>query len=322
MNGHSSNTHLLTPDEVECLQNNDFNIPCHRALMSANVKGEVVRYSDVGGRVVRLCTVQVAGTSGAERRRSIRRILSKLKTWRSRPSLNTINLFGVYTSPDEPYLSLMSNCLNAVPVLEYLQRNDGDRLKFCIDIAYGLDHLHNNNIIHSAIRAENVLVQSNGACCLGEFSPEDTPSEETLIRYSYWIAPELVDIKRLDTLLVDRYRRHEYNGEYRMPSDVFALGCTFIEIYTNEPPEPIRIPYDVVTSAEALVRRKREPTEVERKNIPKDVWGVVEILLSYSPNSRPDSCLLLQWLLNPGKLRVIGCQPTRAKNIARRLARE
>ncbi|KAF8957441.1 kinase-like domain-containing protein [Flammula alnicola] len=105
----------------------------------------------------------------------------------------------------------------------------------CVDVARGLDYLHRHSIVHGAVRGSNVLVKPDGTCFLGEFADEDIPGQETLIRYASWMAPELYDIRLYHRFSIDNYR-DDYHGEYKLASDIYALGCTVIEIYTGAPP--------------------------------------------------------------------------------------
>jgi len=82
-----------------------------------------------------------------------------------------------------------------------------------------------------SVKQSNILVTSDGTACLGEFSDEHIPSEQTIALYGGYIAPELVDIERLHKLGIDNYRSIDYEGEYKMESDIFALGCCMIEVY-------------------------------------------------------------------------------------------
>jgi hypothetical protein len=76
----------------------------------------------------------------------------------------------------------------------------------------------------------NILVKEGGTCFLGEFAPEDIPAKETLTRFANWIAPELMDHEAFWKIRVDNYRDHDYNGEYKLESDIFAMGCTALEV--------------------------------------------------------------------------------------------
>jgi hypothetical protein len=65
---------------------------------------------------------------------------------------------------------------------------------------------------------------------LGEFAPEDIPAKETLTRFANWTAPELMDHEAFWKIRVDNYRDHDYRGEYKLESDIFAMGCTALEV--------------------------------------------------------------------------------------------
>ena len=65
---------------------------------------------------------------------------------------------------------------------------------------------------------------------MGEFAPEDIPAKETLTRFAKWTAPELMDHEAFWKIRVDNYRDHEYRGEYKQESDIFAMGCTALEV--------------------------------------------------------------------------------------------
>jgi len=76
----------------------------------------------------------------------------------------------------------------------------------------------------------NVLVNDKGQCILGEFAAESIPTPSILERYANWIAPELVEVHKFHNFLIDNYRSHDYFGEYQMASDIYALGCTALEV--------------------------------------------------------------------------------------------
>jgi len=78
-------------------------------------------------------------------------------------------------------------------------------------------------------------VKSDGIACLGEFSDEYIPSENTITLHASYIAPEQVDVKKLYKLLIDNYRDTNYEGEHKMESDIFAVGCCMIEVRFTYP---------------------------------------------------------------------------------------
>lgn len=73
-------------------------------------------------------------------------------------------------------------------------------------------------------------MRPDGSCVLGVFSDEDAPSADTLDHFGAYLAPELINPPAYYIFALDNYRSGEYAGEYRLESDIYALGCTAIEV--------------------------------------------------------------------------------------------
>lgn len=84
-------------------------------------------------------------------------------------------------------------------------------------------------LIRSSLQ-DNVIVRPDGTCVLGVFSEEDAPSADTLDCFGAYLAPELINPPAYFIFAIDNYRSGEYAGEYRLESDIYALGCTAIEV--------------------------------------------------------------------------------------------
>jgi serine/threonine protein kinase len=68
---------------------------------------------------------------------------------------------------------------------------------------------------------------------LGEPADEEIPSPGARARLAPYLAPELFDPAAYAIFAIDTYRRDEYAGEYRVESDIYALGATTIEVRTQ-----------------------------------------------------------------------------------------
>lgn len=164
-------------------------------------------------------------------------------------------------------------------------------------------------------------MRPDGTCVLGEFSDEDTPSADAFARFSPYLAPELSNVSAYFAFGIDNYREDEYVGEYRVESDIYALGCTAIEIYTGAPPPPLHIPYDRIKTRKELFHLMRTPSARERAVMSHGIRAVLADIMHIMPDHRPHSGNALMWLERPDLLRVKACAPVLARNQMRRAAR-
>ena len=112
-------------------------------------------------------------------------------------------------------------------------RNEEVLANYARQILNGLNYLHTQNVIHGDIKAANILTDSNATIKLSDFGASkivDGIPADLEVSYSgrffdnnrgslYWMAPEI--------LCGEPYGRR---------SDIWALGCTIIEIATGKHP--------------------------------------------------------------------------------------
>ena len=98
--------------------------------------------------------------------------------------------------------------------------------KYTYQILKGLEYLHIHNVIHRDIKGGNILVDRNGICKLSDFGGSKVITDEieyhqknSLKGTPHWMAPEIIK-----------------SMEYTRFSDIWALGCTMIEMLTGNPP--------------------------------------------------------------------------------------
>ena len=109
-------------------------------------------------------------------------------------------------------------------------------LKVAVEIASGMSHLHQLNIMHRDLKPANIILDGNGCAKIADFGLSCRVSvgvELTPETGSYrWMAPEVI--------------RHE---QYSLAADVYSFGLLLWELYSRMRPfddlTPIKAAYHV-----------------------------------------------------------------------------
>uniref|UniRef100_A0A673NA96 Myosin-IIIb-like n=1 Tax=Sinocyclocheilus rhinocerous TaxID=307959 RepID=A0A673NA96_9TELE len=93
----------------------------------------------------------------------------------------------------------------------------------------GLQHLHNNRIIHRDVKGNNILLTTDGGVKLVDFGVSAQLTSARLRRNTsvgtpFWMAPEVIACEQ------------QYDYSYDARCDVWSLGITAIELADGDPP--------------------------------------------------------------------------------------
>uniref|UniRef100_A0A673VWB8 Protein kinase domain-containing protein n=1 Tax=Salmo trutta TaxID=8032 RepID=A0A673VWB8_SALTR len=93
----------------------------------------------------------------------------------------------------------------------------------------GLQHLHNNQIIHCDVKGNNMLLTTEGGVKLVDFGVSAQLTRALLRRNTsdgtpFWMAPEVIACEQ------------QYDSTYHACCDVWSLGITAIELADGDPP--------------------------------------------------------------------------------------
>eukprot|EP01114_Cavostelium_apophysatum_P013059 TRINITY_DN3083_c0_g1_i3.p1 TRINITY_DN3083_c0_g1~~TRINITY_DN3083_c0_g1_i3.p1 ORF type:complete len:1051 (-),score=199.17 TRINITY_DN3083_c0_g1_i3:34-2943(-) len=188
-----------------------------------------------------------------------------------RPHSNVIQCYGVSTFP----LALVTEFMENGSLYELLQSDrqitDQIRMKIITGIALGMFHLHKEKVVHRDLAARNVLLSQNFEPKISDFglarvnSENDDNQTTSNIGPIKWMAPECIS-----------------ELKYSTASDVWAYGCTLVEILTR------RAPYgdmDLLQIAGMIVYKDLKPDIPE--NAPAVVASVMELCFKRDPLERP-----------------------------------
>ncbi|KDQ08166.1 hypothetical protein BOTBODRAFT_38152 [Botryobasidium botryosum FD-172 SS1] len=203
-----------------------------------------------------------------------RRFRRQAEIWSQLDNPHILPLFG-YCTVDGPFPYLVSPWLKNGSAPRYLGKNpDADRLKFCLEMAYGLRYLHTlqDPIIHGCLQGSNVLISDDITAMLADFGlskvlgSQFTQSNGQEAAYR-WMAPEI------------------QNQDLTQACDIYSWAMTSLELLSGKVPfHTTKLPGQVLLK----VVRGEHPSRSEYDcTIDDRMWALFERCWSSDPKARP-----------------------------------
>ncbi|KAF7377569.1 Protein kinase domain-containing protein [Mycena sanguinolenta] len=154
--------------------------------------------------------------------------------WRQLCHPNVLPFFGVYYLEGRP--CLVSPWMEDGHIMKFLKTNepdDAERLSLILDVAQGLEYLHEQKIVHGDLKGLNILVTPSRRACIADFGVSTIANTMT-VRFTHstgthsragtsrYLAPELF--------------RMDNPAQIHPGSDVYAFACVCYEILTGKVP--------------------------------------------------------------------------------------
>eukprot|EP00941_MAST-03F_sp_MAST-3F-sp1_P003089 g3089.t1 len=154
--------------------------------------------------------------------------------------------------------------------------NEGTIMRYFVQVALGLQHMHAHKVMHRDIKAANIFLAGNGRLVLGDLGVSKSLDStlamaRTCIGTPYYMAPEL---------FADR--------PYTFSADVWALGVVLYELCM------LRFPFEANNMPALAMRISRGKYKNVDRRFSNEVRAMVKHLLSREPGSRPTLLRLLQ----------------------------
>ncbi|KAJ3843650.1 kinase-like domain-containing protein [Lentinula raphanica] len=189
-------------------------------------------------KVLRLCIEQDEKVRNDIRKQFCREAL----IWRQLKHPNILPLLGVQLDMFYPSFCLVSPWMANKDIITYLKKNpEHDFLTILSDIVAGIRYLHSRDppIVHGDIRGANIMVTAERHCCLADFGLASviaqsqawsltSTSMNTTKGALRWLAPEYIITDNSNTTVSETVMHTS--------RDIYALGCTVVEILTQKPP--------------------------------------------------------------------------------------
>ncbi|KAF8327479.1 kinase-like domain-containing protein [Cantharellus anzutake] len=161
-----------------------------------------------------------------------------MKTWGGLRHENVAHLCGYIVEEVEGNVvtaGFVSPWCQNGSITTYLRLSpQADRFTLVRDVAYGLQYLHDHEppIVHGDIKPDNILIGDDGRALITDFGLSETTDSFTTGQMSTNFAISGT-VKYMAPELVGYYERKPIRT---LESDIWAYGCTSIQILTDKLP--------------------------------------------------------------------------------------
>ncbi|KAL5638734.1 hypothetical protein ACGC1H_003182 [Rhizoctonia solani] len=202
----------------------------------------------------------------------------EIAAWSKLDHPNILEFLGLAVFQNQ--LVMISPWMHCGDIIEYAKQRGVNRCSLCLQLSSAVTYMHSMRVVHGDIKGANALVSEDGIVKLTDFGLTIVQDPDVYISITEkgggterWMAPEL--------LLEDTAVRSE-------KADVYALGMTFLEIFTGLPPfSNVRRNCAVVAM---IIRgeKVKYPEELSLYTRHSDrVWDILQQCWQWKPSDRP-----------------------------------
>ncbi|KAF7346610.1 Protein kinase domain-containing protein [Mycena sanguinolenta] len=243
-----------------------------------------LRGKNVAVKVIRAFNETDIGTA-------VKRFGQEAVIWRQLSHPNVVPFFGLYYLDRK--LCLVSPWMENGDMQTFLKNCPCDinhRISFAsiMDVASGVKHLHEKDVVHGDLKTANVLVTSSRRACITDFGLSSIVIELSSFQHTN---PSIR--ARGGTV---RYQAPELlkGGQNDSRSDVFAFAIVAYELLTGKLPFH-ELPREGAVIAALLAGSRPSPTE----DIHPVLWALIQDCWEEQPEMRPTAAQVVERLRIP-----------------------
>jgi len=270
---------------------------------SGNVYRGFYRWEDSTDGTLHTLNVVIKELRGtpAEKKKTEQRLNREIATWRTLSHPNISELLGIaHLNPNFPP-GLVSRWVQRNNFLAYIGRHPELKRAKAKEIAYGLQYLHQNEVVHGDVKVDNILISDQGDAQITDFGIARilgvqgyTTMTSRNVRYA---APELRPITHTEEDMPD--------VRPTTASDIFSMGILLLQLFHGPDQNKQRgrpynhVPYNEATGDYALLVRIHEGERPlrQRYNPIQDLyWILMQRCWAANLLERPDIAEVLQKL--------------------------
>ncbi|KAJ7878757.1 kinase-like domain-containing protein [Mycena olivaceomarginata] len=220
--------------------------------------------------------------------------------WRQLCHPNVLPFFGIYYLDNR--LCLVSPWMEYGNVLKFLavkKPTNPERLSLILDVALGLQYLHERKIIHGDLKGLNILVTPSRRACIADFGVCSITNAMT-VRFTHTTVTARASTARYQAPELFRGESENHLG-----SDVYAFACVCHEIMTEKVPFH-ELPNDMTVMFKVLGgHRPSRPLSCSATAL-DGLWELMQKCWEERAQMRPTATEIVERLVAPS----IAAQPT------------
>ncbi|EJD07112.1 kinase-like protein [Fomitiporia mediterranea MF3/22] len=224
--------------------------------------------------------------------------ISEMAAWWRLRHPNVVRLLGANSAKSDPPWFLVSPFMKNGNLIDYMRSSeqliDGPfEQRAMHEIAKGMEYLHQQGVIHGALKGTNVLIDDDGRCVLSDFGQSEMKSEVYRLSSTpprgalRWRAPEIID--------------ESFPDKVTRQVDVYAYAIVCVEILGHG-----TLPWGDVnddTYRRLVVEEDKRPS-IAFPNASKSILAIIDLCWQRDPSIRPTFQDIVCEIENPGSSKI------------------